>query len=215
MSSILFCGVRTTSRTWPIVEALSSSTGRPMRSPTRTGCGKRRRMRSLHRPIGSLASAPMPVGGTIACASSKSRPAAAAGAALAATVKTAAQRSPAERRSEAPSATHSAILPIKKSARICEPAAACATQHVATVVSGKYVCPDKRPWSDICETFAEYLDAMPAVKSLRIRRAPSPAAAAHHALDQCGRHFHHDRQRLENLQRRCDLRLAAFSRLPS
>src|SRR5271169_4967099 len=48
----------------------------------------------------------------------------------------------------------------------------------------------------------------------RQNASPASLAASHHALDQCDRDFHHDRQRLENLQRRRDLRLFAFSRCP-
>src|SRR5580700_3253650 len=50
-------------------------------------------------------------------------------------------------------------------------------------------------------------------RQINTRRAPpASAAGARHALDQRRRHFHHDRQRLEDLQRRRDPRLAAFSR---
>ena len=42
-----------------------------------------------------------------------------------------------------------------------------------------------------------------------------PLAHPHHALDQCGRDDRHDHERLGDLQRRGDLRLAAFSRAGS
>src|SRR5208282_1330592 len=51
----------------PSVQELSSRSGRPMRSPTRTGCGKRACMRSAG-VIGFFFSS-MPVGGTMAWAS--------------------------------------------------------------------------------------------------------------------------------------------------